>query len=168
MNWFFIICFFTTVGYLYVQTKEDKKTKTVYTALNNGMMLFTALIYLVRCFVMDFPVVWTAFLYSLLFLVLHFFFFYRMMGIGDAKALVVFFLQSGLLFQDGTFDVLFPVFIYFLANVFFTVVIIFSGLKKKKKIKEILFGKERKAFFPFLFPSYILCSVLWSFTYGVF
>jgi hypothetical protein len=53
------------------------------------------------------------------------------------------------------------VFVYFLANVFFTIAVIANGIKEKKKMKDILFGKEKRAFFPYLLPSYAITVVFW-------
>lgn len=165
MNFWFVITSFVIIVYMGIQTKEDKKTKTVYTALNNWMIVGMAVVYAIRCIVLDVPIFWQSYLWSILFLALHPFIVYKFMGIGDAKALVVFFLQSGLLFFDGTFDILFPIFIYFIANILFTIAVIADGIKQKKKAKEIFFGKGRRAFFPYLFPSYIVSAIMWIIAY---
>lgn len=158
----FFITFLFVLLYMGVQTTSDIKTKTVYIGLNYlaiGAMLAA---YIFKCVFGGLPIRFGTIAGMFLFLVIHFFFFQKFLGTGDAKALVVFALQSGVMFEDSSeFNLFFPIFIYFIANILFSVVVIVDGAKQKKKAKDILFGKGRRAFFPFLFPAYILSVVFW-------
>lgn len=158
----FLLSSIAITMYLAVQTRMDIATKTVYKNLNNFMIVFMGLNYVSKCVMLGLEIQFQAFVGICVFFMLHALFLKRMMGIGDAKALVVMFLQSGLIYKGSSqFDLFYPVFVYFLASLFFTIVVVAGGIKEKKKMRDILFGKDRRAFFPFLFPAYAITVVCW-------
>lgn len=166
MSLVFLIATLFVLLYMGVQTVSDIKTKTVYIGLNYlaiGAML-TA--YICKCIFSNLPIRFGAIIGMFFFLAIHFFFFQRFLGTGDAKALVVFALQSGLMFGNSSeFNLFFPIFIYFLANILFSIVVIVDGVKQKRKAKDIFLGKGKRAFFPFLLPAYILSVGFWMLSY---
>lgn len=162
MSLYFIISSIFIVLYLVIQTISDKKTKKVYTNLNYAAMLVVGLMYVIKCVSFGSVPQIQYLVGSFLFLVIHSLFLRKIMGTGDAKALVVMYYQSSLMYDNVlSFDLFFPVFVYFIANIFFSMYVIVDGVKKRKKAKDIFFGKERHAFFPFLLPSYVIGLGFW-------
>lgn len=162
MSLYFLMSSIFIVLYLTIQTISDVKTKQVYTNLNYAAMIVVGLMYVVKCVSFGGVPQIQYFVGSFFFLAIHSLFLRKIMGTGDAKALVVMYYQSSLMFNNTfNFDLFFVVFIYFLANVFFSMYAIGNGIKKKKKLKDIFLGKERHAFFPFLLPAYIVGILIW-------
>lgn len=157
MSLYFIISSALIVVYLIVQTISDIKTKKVYTNLNYALILIVGLMYVIKSVSFNQVPQVPYLVGGFLFLVLHSVCLQGIMGTGDAKALVVFYYQSSLMYDNvATFDLFYPVFIYFIATLLFTGYVIFLGIKKKKKVKEFFTSKERHAFFPFLLSGYVI------------
>lgn len=162
MSLYFILSSVFILIYLIIQTISDVKTKKVYTNLNYLALLVIGLMYVIKCVSLGGVMQIQCLVGGILFIVLHSVCLRFVMGTGDAKALVVMYYQSSLMYDNVfTFDLFFPVLIYFIATLFFSVYVIGDGIKKKKKKKDIFFGKERHAFFPFLLPSYVIGVFLW-------
>lgn len=153
--WFKASSFFMA-AYLVLQSIEDTKTKTVYAAANNLAIVLMAVLYLAKCTVIGaFPSLMVP-AFVCLFLLTHRLFFKKLMGIGDAKAYAAIILQSGLCYgKSASFLLAFPVAVYLLTSFLFSLFVIGRGIVKRKKIGEVLFSKERVAYFPFLFFGYM-------------
>lgn len=168
MSLYFIMSSIIIIAYLVIQTISDIKTKKVYTHLNYAIMLVVGLMYIIKSVSFNEMPQIPYLVGGFLFLILHSVCLQRIMGTGDAKALVVFYYQSSLMYDNVfTFDLFYPIFIYFIASLLFTGYVIFSGIKKKKKVKEIFTSKERHAFFPFLLVAYIINLSLRLATMGI-
>lgn len=143
--------------YLVCQSISDIKTKQVYVIWNYIALLTIFVQYLFQCIQYHQLPNYLGILGGIGFLFLHHFFLQGVFGTGDAKALVVFYFQSGLLFpQSNTFVLAFPIAIYLLASLIYIPFLLIRGILQKQSMRTILFGKSRCAFFPFLTIAYSL------------
>jgi hypothetical protein len=102
------------------------------------MILAMLLSYIARCFLLGSAIEWKCLIGIVIFFLLHSLILRKMIGIGDAKALVAIYLQSSLFYSNSPqLNLFYPVFVYFLANVFFTIAVIANGIKEKKKMKDM-------------------------------
>lgn len=157
MSLYFVVSSVFMVVYLAIQTVSDIKTRKVYANLNLFAMAFMLILCGIKCVNAGVAPDTIGLFGSVCFLEMHRIFLKKVIGAGDAKALVAMYYQSALVMENSfSFDLFYPAFVYFIASVFFSVYVIVDGVRKKKKARDVFFGKERHAFFPCLFPAYLI------------
>jgi len=151
--------------YLWYQAKEDEKDKTVPVLWNNLAILASVSLYLLGClFTWQAPdfTGYAGVVVFILVLCLT-----RVFGSGDAKALIAIAFTGAFAFPVTGFifcpqaNYLLPALTYIIASLLFAPANIIKGRKEGRPWKEVLFGKNRYAFFPYLLKGYaITCALL--------
>ena len=158
----FIILSLIMVGYLLYQSKEDIKDKTVPVLPNYIAIGVSAILYFIGCLctwsIPDIKGIFTVIFF------LACICFFKVFSIGDAKAfLAISFISAFTIKQNMIFhaklDLFFIELVYIFAMIFFIPVNVIKSRKSGMKWKDILYGKNPIAFFPYITIGYICASV---------